>query len=142
MLQAPTNSTQDHQPRNLDRGHRRTPATSTAKLRLTRRGWLLLWLIIALIALADAGLLLRGSSVAVMVEGRSRSLPAGLTVGQALGRLGLPAAGDLVAVDHSLLRKGAYPPRVLVNGQPAPATRRLTAATESPLPAASPGSSR
>jgi peptidoglycan-N-acetylglucosamine deacetylase len=63
--------------------------------------------------------------VTVVVEGRSRSLPAGLTVEQALGRLGLPAAGDLLAVDHSVLRKGAYPPRVLVNGQPAPATRRL-----------------
>jgi len=60
-----------------------------------------------------------------MVEGRPRWLPAGLTVEQALGRLGRPAAGDLLAVDHSLLRKGAYPPTVLVNGQPAPATRRL-----------------
>jgi peptidoglycan/xylan/chitin deacetylase (PgdA/CDA1 family) len=33
--------------------------------------------------------------------------------------------GDLLAVDHSVLRKGAYPPQVLVNGHPAPATRRL-----------------
>jgi peptidoglycan/xylan/chitin deacetylase (PgdA/CDA1 family) len=63
--------------------------------------------------------------VTVVVEGRSRSLPAGLTVAQVLGRLELPAAGDLLAVDHSVLRKGGYPPRVLVNGQPAPATRRL-----------------
>jgi peptidoglycan-N-acetylglucosamine deacetylase len=61
----------------------------------------------------------------VTVEGRSRSVPAGLTVGQALGRLGLPVAGDLLAVDHGVLRKGAYPPRMLVNGQPASATRRL-----------------
>ena len=54
------------------------------------------------------------------------AVPAGLTVEQALGRLGLPAmAGDLLAVDHSVLRKGAYPSRVLVNGQPAPAIRRL-----------------
>jgi sulfur carrier protein ThiS len=61
-----------------------------------------------------------------MVEGRSRSLPAGLTVAQALERLALPAmTGDLLAVDHSVLRKGAYPPQVLVNGHPAPATRRL-----------------
>jgi hypothetical protein len=52
-----------------------------------RRAWLLLWLTATLIALADAGLLLRGASVTVMVEGRSRSLPAGLTVEQALGRL-------------------------------------------------------
>jgi len=61
-----------------------------------------------------------------MVEGRSRPLPAGLTVEQALERLALPAmAGDLLAVDHSVLRKGAYPPQVLVNGHPVPATRRL-----------------
>src|SRR5215218_9164719 len=63
--------------------------------------------------------LLRGSSVTVVVEGRSSSLPAGLTVEQALGRLELPAAGNLLAVDHSVLHKGAYPPRALVNGQPA-----------------------
>ena len=63
----------------------------------------------------------------VMVEGRSRSLPAGLTIAQVLERLELPAmAGDLLAVDHNVLRKGAYPPpRVLVNGQPARATQRL-----------------
>jgi peptidoglycan-N-acetylglucosamine deacetylase len=84
-----------------------------------------LWLTAVLIALADGGLLLRGSSATVTVEGRSRPVPTGLTVGQALGRLGLPVAGDLLAVDHSVLRKGAYPPRVLVNGQPASATRRL-----------------
>jgi peptidoglycan/xylan/chitin deacetylase (PgdA/CDA1 family) len=75
---------------------------------------------------ADGGLLLRGAPVTVMVEGRSRSLPAGLTAEQALERLELAAmAGDLLAVDHSILRKGAYPPQVLVNGQPASATRRL-----------------
>ena len=61
----------------------------------------------------------------VTVQGRSKPLPAGLTVEQALGRLALSAAGDLLAVDHSVLRKGAYPPRALVNGQPGPATRRL-----------------
>jgi peptidoglycan-N-acetylglucosamine deacetylase len=120
LLQAPTSSTQDH------RGRFRTPSPSTGKLRLTRRAWLLLWLIAALIAVADGGLLLRGSSVTVVVEGRSRSLPAGLTVEQALRRLRVPAmAGDLLAVDHSMLRKGAFPPRVLVNGQPVPATQHL-----------------
>ena len=62
----------------------------------------------------------------VMVEGRSRSLPAGLTAEQALERLALPVmAGDMLAVDHRVLRTGASPPQVLVNGQPAPATRRL-----------------
>ena len=125
MLQAPTSSTRDHQPRDATRGRRRTPPTTTGRLRLTRRAWLLLWLTATLIALADGGLLLRGASVTVMLEGRSRSLPVGLTVAQVLEHLGLPAAGDLLAVDHSVLRKGAYPPTVLVNGQPVPATRRL-----------------
>ena len=125
-LQAPAGSTQDHQPRDATRGRRRTPQTSIGKLRLTRRAWLLLWLTATLIAVVDGGLLLRGAPATVMVEGRSRSLPAGLTVAQALERLGLPPmAGDLLAVDHSVLRKGAYLPTVLVNGQPAPATRRL-----------------
>jgi peptidoglycan-N-acetylglucosamine deacetylase len=125
LLQAPTSSTQDHQPHGPPRGRHRTPSPSLARLRPTRRAWLLLWLIATLVALADGGLLLRGAPVTVTVEGRSRSLPAGLTVEQALGRLGLLAAGDLLAVDHSVLRKGAYPPRALVNGQPGPATRRL-----------------
>ena len=125
MLQAPTGSTQDHPPHGAPRGHLRTPSSSLAKLRLTRRAWLLLWLTATLIAVADGGLLLRGAWVTVVIEGRSRSLPAGLTVAQALGRLELPAAGDLLAVDHSVLRKGAYPSRMLVNGQPAPPTRRL-----------------
>jgi peptidoglycan/xylan/chitin deacetylase (PgdA/CDA1 family) len=120
LLQAPTSSTQD-QPH----GRHRTPSPSPTKLRPTRRAWLLLWLTATLIAAADGGLLVRGASVTVMVEGRSRSLPAGLTTEQALQRLGIPAAGDLLAVDHSVLRKGAYPPRVLVNGQSATASRRL-----------------
>jgi peptidoglycan/xylan/chitin deacetylase (PgdA/CDA1 family)/sulfur carrier protein ThiS len=125
LLQAPTSSTQNHQPDGATLGRHRTSSPSFAELRLTRRAWLLLWLIAALIAIADGGLLLRGSSVTVIIEGRSRSLPAGLTVAQALGSLELPAAGDLLAVDHSVLRKGAYPPKVLVNGQLAPATQRL-----------------
>jgi len=125
VLQVPSCSTQDHPPHGAPRGRLRTPSSSLAKLRLTRRAWLLLWLTATLIAVADGGLLLRGAWVTVVVEGRSRSLPAGLTVAQALGRLELPAAGDLLAVDHSVLRKGAYPSRMLVNGQPAPPTRRL-----------------
>ena len=125
MLRAPTSSTRDHQPRDATRGRLRTPPTTTGKLRLTRRAWLLLWLTATLIALADGGLRLRGASVTMMLEGRTRSLPAGLTVAQALEHIGRPAAGDLLAVDHSVLHKGAYPPTVLVNGQPVPGTRRL-----------------
>jgi peptidoglycan-N-acetylglucosamine deacetylase len=93
---------------------------------LTRRGWLLLWLTVAAIVVADGWLLLERSTIPVAVEGRSASVPAGLTVQQALRRLAVPPlAGDLLAVDHTVLRSGAYPPRVLVNGQPASGTRRL-----------------
>ncbi|HYY81498.1 MAG TPA: polysaccharide deacetylase family protein [Actinomycetes bacterium] len=93
---------------------------------MTRRGWLLLWLTVTAIALADGGLLLEPSMILVAMEGRSASVPAGLTVDQALRRLAVPPlAGDLLAVDHTMLRSGAYPPRVLVNGQPASGTRRL-----------------
>ena len=85
-----------------------------------------MWLTAAGIALADGRLLLERSSAWVTVAGRSASVPAGVTVEQALRRLAVPRlAGDLLAVDHSVLRSGAYPPRVLVNGQPAAGTRRL-----------------
>jgi hypothetical protein len=123
LLQAPARSTQDHPPRDPTRGRRRTPA---AKLRLTRRAWLLLWLTVAGLVLVDGRLLLERSRILVAVEGRSLPVPAGLTVQQALQRLAVPPlAGDLLAVDHTMLRNGAYPPRVLVNGQPASGTRRL-----------------
>jgi hypothetical protein len=126
LLQAPARSTQDHQPRDPTRGRRRTPPASPAKLRLTRRAWLLLWLTAAGIALVDGRLLLERSRILVAVEGRSLPVPAGLTVQQALLRLAVPPpAGALLAVDHTVLRRGAYPPRVLVNGQPAAAIRRL-----------------
>jgi hypothetical protein len=136
LLQTPTSSTQDHQPHGAPRGRHRTPFPSPAKLRPTRRAWLLLWLTATLIAAADGGLLLRGSSVTVMVEGRfsSRSLPAGLTVAQVLGRLERPAmAGDLLAVDHSVLRKGAYPPGCSSTGSRRQQPDASIVATESPL---------
>ena len=136
-------STQDHQPHGAPRGRRhRTPSPSPTKLRPTRRAWLLLWLTAALIAVADGGLLLRGASVTVMVEGRSRSLPAGLTIAQVLERLELPAmAGDLLAVDHNVLRKGAYPPGCWSTASRREQPNASTVATESRWPAARAGSS-
>jgi sulfur carrier protein ThiS len=76
-----------------------------------------------------------------MLEGRSRSLPAGLTVAQALEDIGRPAAGDLLAVDHSVLHKGAYPPTVLVNGHQCQEPDASSAASGSPLSPAGAGSS-
>lgn len=81
---------------------------------------------VAVVAVADGMLLLRGSVIRVAVEGRSLPVPAGLTVAQGLRRLEVqPAAGDLLAVDHTVLRNDAYPPTVLVNGRPAASERRL-----------------
>ena len=110
----------------MNRGRRRIPASSTAKLRLTRRAWLLLWLAAAGIAAADVQILLSKPTITMVVQGRSVPVPAGQTLAQALRRLQVrPGAGDLLAVDQTVLRKGVYPPRVLVNGQPAPGARRL-----------------
>jgi peptidoglycan/xylan/chitin deacetylase (PgdA/CDA1 family) len=125
LQQAPARSTRDDQPRDATRG-RRTPPASPAKLRLTRRAWLLLWLTVAGLVLVDGRLLIERSRILVAVEGHSLPVPAGLTVQQALRRLAVPpSAGDLLAVDHTVLCRGAYPPRVLVNGQPAAGIRRL-----------------
>lgn len=94
-------------------------------MRFTRRAQVLLWLTAAIVVM-DGRLLPESPWAAVAVEGRSVAVPAGLTAQQALGRLGLrSAAGDLLAVDRTVLRRGAYPPRVRVNGEPAAWTRRL-----------------
>lgn len=125
-LQAPTGSTQDQQPRGPARVRLHSPPAFLAKLRLTRRARTLLWLTVALLAVADGRLLLGGSAIAVTVQDRSASLPAGSTVEQALRQLGLrPAAGDLLAVDRTVLKPGSYPATLLVNGRPASREDRL-----------------
>ena len=75
-LQAPTGSTQDQQPRGPARVHLHSPPAFLAKLRLTRQARTLLWLTVALLAVADGRLLLGGSAIAVTVQDRSASLPA------------------------------------------------------------------
>jgi peptidoglycan/xylan/chitin deacetylase (PgdA/CDA1 family)/sulfur carrier protein ThiS len=58
--------------------------------------------------------------VPVQVEGRTVVLTAGTRLGQALDLLGLsPQKGDLVDVEGVVLERGAYPGRVLLNGEPA-----------------------
>jgi len=86
----------------------------------------LLWLTVALLTVVDGRLLLGGSSIAVTIQGRRASLPTDSTVEQALRQVGMrPEAGDLLAADHTVLRAGAYPPRILVNGRPASVGQRL-----------------
>ncbi len=98
------------------------------KLRPTRRARALLWLTVTLVAMAQGGPLPAGSWIPVAVGGRTVSVPAVSTVEQVLRRLGVHlTAGDLLAADHTVLRAGAYPPKVLVNGRPATWHRRLHA---------------
>jgi peptidoglycan/xylan/chitin deacetylase (PgdA/CDA1 family) len=64
-------------------------------------------------------------SLAVTVDGRKVALHPGTTLGGAVAVLRLrPRRGDLVDVSGQVLRRGAFPGRILLNGKPAaPATR-------------------
>ncbi|HZD02371.1 MAG TPA: polysaccharide deacetylase family protein [Actinomycetes bacterium] len=95
-------------------------------MRPTRRARALLWLTITAVAMVRGGPLPAGPRIGVAVDGRHVWVAAGSTAGQTLRRLGVrPAAGDLLAADHTVLRPRAYPLRVLVNGRPAAWERRL-----------------
>jgi peptidoglycan-N-acetylglucosamine deacetylase len=64
--------------------------------------------------------------IAVTVLGQRRLLPAGTTLAECAARLRLrPPAGNLLAVDRSVLRPAAYPGRLLLDGHRAPAATRL-----------------
>lgn len=68
----------------------------------------------------------RQETVTVRVQGLERELPRGTTLGQAVARLGLAAPpGDLLDVQGAMLRAGAFPGRVLLNGRPRPARVEL-----------------
>jgi peptidoglycan/xylan/chitin deacetylase (PgdA/CDA1 family) len=125
-LRAPTGSPHDEQPRSNARVRRFTSPPPLRKLRPTRRARALLWLTVTLVAMARGGPLPAGSSIPVAVGGRTVSVPPVSTVEQVLRRLGVQlTVGDLLAADHTVLRAGAYPPKVLVNGRPATWHRRL-----------------
>jgi peptidoglycan-N-acetylglucosamine deacetylase len=86
----------------------------------------LLWLVVALLAVADGRLLLPSAEIAVTIQGQAASLAAGSTVQEALRRRGMrPGAGDLLAVDRTVLKPRVYPARVMVNGEPARLGDRL-----------------
>lgn len=77
-----------------------------------------------MLVVAAAALVLVGHSrsraLTVVVAGRSSRLPAGTTLGQAAKMLSLrPPAGDLLDVQGGVLRPGAFPGRLLLDGRPA-----------------------
>ena len=55
--------------------------------------------------------------IAVKVDGTTERIPAGSTLAKAVERLGLrPRAGNLVDIQGAVLRRRAYPGRLLLNG--------------------------
>jgi len=75
LLQAPTSSTRDHQPHGAPCGRHRTPSPRRPSCGRPAGHGCCLWPTAALIAMADGGLLLRGASVTVMVEGLCAGRP-------------------------------------------------------------------
>jgi peptidoglycan-N-acetylglucosamine deacetylase len=103
-----------------------------------RRGALLLMLAAILAGSAPGALPVRPGFAALPpaaaprirleVDGRVRWVPLGWTLSDAIDRFGLQApAGDLTAVNGKVLRRGAFPGQVLLNGAAAPQGAMLEA---------------
>ena len=70
----------------------------------------------------------RTETVVVIVRGVERDAPEGATLAEAVEQFGLmPAAGDLFDVQGAILRAGALPGHVIVNGHRAAGTTELRA---------------
>lgn len=66
------------------------------------------------------------AELSLTAAGKREQVAAGTTLGQAVSLFGLrPRAGNLLDVEGKLLRRGAVPGRVLLNGDPAPADTPL-----------------
>lgn len=86
--------------------------------------------VVCLAAVASVGtagyLWLRTETISVNVRGAEERVPEGMTLAEASQRFGLrPAAGDLLDVQRVVLRKDAFPGRVLVNGKPVSTETKL-----------------
>lgn len=71
----------------------------------------------------------RGNSggIPITVQGQVHHVPPGTTVDGLIGQLHLrPASGNLLDVDGQILEKGAFPGRILVDGQPSRADAILS----------------
>lgn len=87
-------------------------------------------LILALGALAGALALrfAREETILIRVRGQEERVSVQTTLAEAATRFGLrPAAGDLLDVQGGVLKRAAYPGRVLLNGRAAPLARELAA---------------
>ncbi len=68
------------------------------------------------------------TGVTVRVDGKRQYLPAATTLGEAASLLGLkPPAGSLLDVGGRVLRRGAFPGRLLLDGRVRPAATELRA---------------
>jgi peptidoglycan/xylan/chitin deacetylase (PgdA/CDA1 family) len=86
---------------------------------------------VVLVALAGAGgasyaFLLRERTIQVRIRGADETVSQGSTLADATDRFDLtPAAGDLLDIEGGVLRPGAYPGRILLNGREIPSTTEL-----------------
>ena len=86
---------------------------------------------LALAALAAAGAtaylsLWRDDAISIWVRGIREAVPNGTTLGEAAERFDLrPAAGDLLDVQGGVLRRNAFPGRLLIDGRAEPRTTQL-----------------
>lgn len=86
---------------------------------------------VVLLALVGAGgaayaLVLRDEQIDILVRGVQQTVSKGATLRDAAEKFDLrPAAGDLVDVEGEVLRRQAFPGRILVNGKVVPPTRQL-----------------
>lgn len=101
---------------------------------LRRSSLIIVVVLVAAVAVTAAVLVLERSpgrrpaatTIVVSVGGREHELPRGIELRAAIAQLGLrPQRGDLLDVDGRVLRAGAFPGAVLVNGRARPADTRL-----------------
>ena len=86
---------------------------------------------LAIVVLAAAGVALyfsfwRESTISIRVRGFEETVRKGTTLVEAGERFGLrPASGDLLDVQGGVLKRGAFPGRILLNSRMAPAASEL-----------------
>jgi hypothetical protein len=84
---------------------------------------------LAIVVVAGAGIALyfwRAATISIRVRGLEETVTKGTTLVEAAERFGLrPASGDLLDVQGGVLKRGAFPGRLLLNSRVAPAASEL-----------------
>jgi peptidoglycan/xylan/chitin deacetylase (PgdA/CDA1 family) len=94
---------------------------------MVRLALLVLLVVAAAASVGTAGYrLLRTETISVTVHGLDEHVSVGTTLGEAAQRFGVqPVAGDLLDVRRAILRRDAFPGRLLLNGRARPSAEEL-----------------